>query len=59
MLMIEMLPQTAYECRNVTKVHCTTLWTVDETGQKVLAFSFLKAFLKYLTRELPISRIFF
>ena len=26
--------KTEYECRNVTKQHCTTLWKVNEQGEK-------------------------
>jgi len=29
--------KTIYECKNVTKTHCTTLWTVDANGEKVWA----------------------
>ena len=29
--------KTVYECRNVTKTHCTTLWRLDDKGQKVWA----------------------
>jgi len=29
--------KTIYECKNVTKTHCTTLWTVDQNGEKVWA----------------------
>ena len=29
--------KTVYECQNVTKTHCTTLWKLDDQGQKVWA----------------------
>ena len=29
--------KTVYECRNVTKQHCTTLWKVNEAGEKIWA----------------------
>ena len=28
---------TVYECENVTKTHCTTLWELDENDNKVWA----------------------
>jgi len=34
-MVIEYHNKTIYECRNVTKRHCTTLWTVNAAGQKV------------------------
>ncbi len=30
-----------YECKNVTKNHCTTLWELDDKGMKVWAGNFL------------------
>ena len=33
--MIEYHNKTIYDCKNVTKRHCTTLWTVNEVGEKV------------------------
>ena len=34
-MVIEYHNKTVYECRNVTKKHCTTLWTMDSvTGEK-------------------------
>ena len=29
--------KTVYECRNVTKQHCTTLWKVNDAGEKIWA----------------------
>jgi hypothetical protein len=29
--------KTIYDCRNVTKRHCTTLWTINDRGEKVWA----------------------
>ena len=29
--------KTVYECRNVTKQHCTTLWRVNDDGEKIWA----------------------
>lgn len=35
-MVIEYHNKTVYECRNVTKRHCTTLWTMNDiTGEKV------------------------
>ena len=35
-MVIEYHNKTVYECRNVTKKHCTTLWTMNSiTGEKV------------------------
>ena len=33
----ELHTMTVYECENVTKTHCTTLWDIDENGEKVWA----------------------
>ena len=33
----ELHTMTIYECKNVTKTHCTTLWDIDEDGEKVWA----------------------
>ena len=33
----ELHTMTVYECENVTKTHCTTLWELDENGDKVWA----------------------
>ena len=35
-MVVEYHDKTIYDCRNVTKRHCTTLWTINEEGQKVL-----------------------
>ena len=35
-MVVEYHDKTIYDCRNVTKRHCTTLWTINEKGQKVL-----------------------
>ena len=32
---IETHNKTIYDCKNVTKRHCTTLWSVNEAGEKV------------------------
>ena len=34
-MVVEYHNKTVYDCQNVTKRHCTTLWTVSEDGQKV------------------------
>ena len=34
-MVIEYHNKTIYDCKNVTKRHCTTLWTVNDAGQKV------------------------
>ena len=33
-MVVEYHNKTVYDCRNVTKRHCTTLWTVNERGEK-------------------------
>ena len=30
---------TVFECENVTKTYCTTLWELDENGDKVWAWN--------------------
>jgi len=34
-MVIEYHNKTIYDCKNVTKRHCTTLWTVNDAGQKI------------------------
>ena len=34
-MVIEHHNKTIYDCKNVTKLHCTTLWTVNDQGEKV------------------------
>ena len=34
---VEYHDKTIYECENVTKQHCTTLWTINDEGEKVWA----------------------
>ena len=34
-MVVEFHNKTIYDCQNVTKRHCTTLWTINEQGQKV------------------------
>ena len=34
-MVVEYHNKTIYDCQNVTKRHCTTLWTINEQGQKV------------------------
>ena len=34
-MVIEYHNKTLYDCKNVTKRHCTTLWTVNDDGGKV------------------------
>ena len=34
-MVIEYHDKTIYDCKNVTKRHCTTLWTVNDQGEKV------------------------
>jgi len=34
-MVIEYHNKTIYDCKNVTKSHCTTLWTVTDAGQKI------------------------
>ena len=34
---LEYHDKTIYECENVTKQHCTTLWTINDEGEKVWA----------------------
>jgi len=34
-MVVEYHNKTVYECRNVTKRHCTTLWTINEIGEKI------------------------
>ena len=34
-MVIEYHNKTVYECRNVTKKHCTTLWTINDIGEKI------------------------
>merc|ERR1711881_70508 len=36
-MVIEYHNKTIYDCKNVTKRHCTTLWTVNDLGEKVWA----------------------
>ena len=36
-MVVEYHNKTIYDCRNVTKRHCTTLWTVNEQGEKIWA----------------------
>ena len=36
-MVVEYHNKTIYDCRNVTKRHCTTLWTVNERGEKIWA----------------------
>lgn len=36
-MVVEYHNKTIYDCQNVTKRHCTTLWTINEQGQKVWA----------------------
>jgi len=36
-MVVEFHNKTIYDCQNVTKRHCTTLWTINEQGQKVWA----------------------
>ena len=35
-MVIEYHDKTIYDCKNVTKRHCTTLWTVNDLGEKVI-----------------------
>ena len=34
-MVVEYHNKTVYECRNVTKRHCTTLWTINDIGEKI------------------------
>ena len=34
-MVIEYHNKTIYDCKNVTKRHCTTLWTANDAGEKV------------------------
>jgi len=34
-MVVEFHNKTIYDCQNVTKRHCTTLWSINENGQKV------------------------
>jgi len=34
-MVVEYHNKTVYDCRNITKRHCTTLWTVNERGEKI------------------------
>jgi len=36
-MVVEYHDKTIYDCKNVTKRHCTTLWTVNDVGEKVWA----------------------
>ena len=36
-MVVEYHNKTVYDCRNVTKRHCTTLWTANERGEKIWA----------------------
>merc|ERR1711892_133024 len=36
-MVVEYHDKTIYDCKNVTKRHCTTLWTVNDLGEKVWA----------------------
>lgn len=36
-MVLEYHNKTIYDCQNVTKRHCTTLWTINEAGQKIWA----------------------
>merc|ERR1711953_83812 len=36
-MVVEYHNKTVYDCRNITKRHCTTLWTVNEQGEKIWA----------------------
>ena len=45
-MVIEYHNKTIYDCKNVTKRHCTTLWTVNDAGVKVnLKMNLLLTFL--------------
>ena len=45
-MVIEYHNKTIYDCKNVTKRHCTTLWTVNDAGDKVnLKMNLLLTFL--------------
>ena len=34
-MVVEYHNKTVYDCRNVTKRHCTTLWTINDIGEKL------------------------
>ena len=34
-MVVEHHNKTVYECHNVTKRHCTTLWTINDIGEKL------------------------
>ena len=34
-MVIEYHNKTIYDCKNVTKRHCTTLWTANDSGEKL------------------------
>ena len=40
-MVIEYHNKTIYDCKNVTKRHCTTLWTANDAGEKVKLKLFL------------------
>ena len=47
-MVIEYHNKTVYECRNVTKKHCTTLWTMNSiTGEKVSRITWNGAFSRF------------
>ena len=44
-MVIEFHNKTIYDCKNVTKRHCTTLWTANEAGEKVNRDNFIRIIL--------------
>ena len=43
-MVIEYHNKTIYDCKNVTKRHCTTLWTVNIAGEKVISDKYMNPF---------------
>jgi hypothetical protein len=40
-MVIEYHNKTIYDCKNVTKRHCTTLWTANDAGEKMSSHNYM------------------
>ena len=54
-MVVEHHNKTVYECRNVTKRHCTTLWTINDIGEKLWTGNEVKNI--YMTEQKKIVSI--
>ena len=54
-MVVEHHNKTVYECHNVTKRHCTTLWTINDIGEKLWTGNEVKNI--YMTEQKKIFSI--